>query len=180
MSIEAFDSINDYVRWPATQEQIDRLLPRWLDLAKQHNWFVQLRTTPTVLTIHKLLTVYDYAWQNNVAVESCNFLDRPEFMRISVLPPEQRAWARQNLFNWVDQHQTADTDTVINTRDPNRAHDQILQDARSYLNYLDQASDESDRLPDLVGYLKRLESNRGNSIVTYLPEYETLFRSAGY
>jgi hypothetical protein len=130
--------------------------------------------------LHELHTVYDYAWQRKIAVESCNFIDRPEFMRISVLPPEQRARARQNLSNWIDQHQTANTDSVVNTRDPNRAQDQILQDAQSYLNYLDQALDESDRLPDLVDYLKRLESSHNNSIVTYLPEYETLFRSAGY
>jgi hypothetical protein len=124
--------------------------------------------------------VYEYAWQNCIAVESCNFIDRPEFMRIGVLPKKQRNWARQRLSNWIDQHTTSNTDTVVNTRDPNRAHDQILQDAQSYLNYLDQVPDESDRLSDLVDYLKRLESGRGNSIVTHLPEYETLFRSAGY
>ena len=55
-----------------------------------------------------------------------------------------------------------------------------MQDARSYLNYLESAEDESSRLPDLVVYLKRLEASRGNSILTYLPQYEDIFRSAGY
>jgi hypothetical protein len=32
----------------------------------------------------------------------------------------------------------------------------------------------------LVKFLKILESNRNNSILTYLPQYEELFRSAGY
>jgi len=35
-------------------------------------------------------------------------------------------------------------------------------------------------LPDLVDFVKRLETSRGNSILDYLPEYEELFRSAGY
>ena len=180
MSIEATTALNDYVRWPSQINKVTRLLDRWIETGHKHNWLIQLRITPTCLTLHELHTVYDYAWQQNISVESCNFIDRPEFMRISVLPWEYRAWARQNLSNWIDRHQNANTDTVVNTRDPNRAHDQILQDAQSYLNYLDQAPDESHRLVNLVDYLKRLESSRGNSIITYLPKYETLFRSAGY
>ena len=180
MSIETMTALNDYVRWPSQIDQVTSLLDRWINAAQQHNWLVQLRITPTCLTLHELHTVYEYAWQQNISVESCNFIDRPEFMRISVLPPEQRAKARQNLSNWIDQHQTTNTDTVVNTRDPNRARDQILQDAQSYLNYLDQVTDDSNRLSGLIDYLKRLEHSRGNSILTYLPEYETLFRSAGY
>ena len=180
MSIETMTALNDYVRWPSQIDKVNDLLTRWTKTAKKHNWLVQLRITPTCLTLHELHTVYEYAWQHNIAVESCNFVDCPEFMRISVLPPEQRDDTRQKLSNWINERATLNPDTVINTRDPNRAHDQILQDARSYLNHLDQVPDESDRLPDLVSYLKRLESSRGNSILTYLPEYETLFRSAGY
>jgi MoaA/NifB/PqqE/SkfB family radical SAM enzyme len=180
MSIETMTKLNDYVRWPSRIDTVSALLDRWIKTARQHYWLVQLRITPTCLTLHELHTVYEYAWQHNVSVESCNFIDRPKFMRISVLPPEQRAWARQRLSDWIDQHQTANTEVVVNTRDPNRARDQILQDAKSYLNYLDRAPDESDRLSDLVDYLKRLESGRSNSILTYLSEYETLFRSAGY
>jgi len=180
VSIETMTVLNDYVRWPSQIDKVTALLDRWIKTGRKHNWLIQLRITPTCLTLHELHTVYDYAWQHKIAVESCNFIDRPEFMRIGVLPWEYRAWASQNLSNWIDRHQTANTDTIINTRDPNRAHDQILQDAQSYLNYLDQVPNESHRLPDLVDYLKRLESSRGNSIINYLSDYETLFRSAGY
>ena len=68
----------------------------------------------------------------------------------------------------------------MNIRDPNVAQQQIVQDLQSYVNYLKNEPDESHRLPDLVQYLKKLESNRGNSVLTYLPEYEELFRTAGY
>jgi hypothetical protein len=180
MSVETMTDLNDYVRWPSQIDQVVAFMDRWIDIAQQHNWLVQLRITPTCLTLHELHTVYDYAWQQSIAVESCNFIDRPEYMRISVLPPEQRAQARKNLSNWIDQYQTAETAEIINLRDPNQVHGQIIQDAQSYLNYLDQSPDESYRLPDLVDYLKQLDSNRGNSILTYLPEYETLFRSSGY
>jgi len=180
MSVETLTPVNDYVRYPSRQEQTQTLLDRWVALGKQQDWLIQLRITPTCLTVHELTTVYDYAWQNNISVESCNFIDNPEFFRIGVLPQEHRVVTIKTLEQWIRDHQTATTQKIINTRNPVMALAQIVQDAESYLNYLKSAEDESYRLPDLVAYLKRLESNRGNSILTYLPQYEDLFRSAGY
>jgi hypothetical protein len=180
LSVETLTAVNDYVRWPCQQDTTYQTLERWRQLGEQNNWLIQLRITPTCLTIHDLASVYDYAWNHNIAVESCNFLYEPKFMRIGVLPREQREWARERLARWVDSHQTAVDETVINTRDPNRAHDQIYQDALSYIDHLETAEDESFRLPELATYLKKLESRRGNSIINTIPEYEQILRSAGY
>jgi hypothetical protein len=180
MSVETLTPINDYVRYPSQQHRTQELLDRWVALGQQHSWLIQLRITPTCLTVHELTTVYDYAWQHSTAVESCNFIERPEFFRIGVLPKYQRDLAALTIRSWIDAHPVGKHNQIINTRDPNRAQEQIVQDARSYLNYLESAEDESSRLPDLVVYLKRLEASRGNSILTYLPQYEDIFRSAGY
>jgi len=180
MSVETLTPVNDYVRYPSQQARTRELLDRWVALGHKHNWLIQLRITPTCLTVHDLTTVYDYAWQHGTAVESCNFIDNPKFFRISVLPKHQRESAVDTLRSWIDAHPVDVHDQIVNTRDPNLAHEQIVQDAQSYLNYLESAEDESSRLPDLVAYLKRLEASRGNSVLTYLPQYENLFRSAGY
>lgn len=180
MSIETLTAVNDYVRYPSQHESTRRLLDQWVALGKQQKWLIQLRITPTCLTVHELSTVYDYAWQHNVSVESCNFLDNPKFFRISVLPQMQREQACQNLRAWLAEHPVEQGDQIINTRNPNLARQQIAQDAESYLNYLESAVDESHRLPDLVAFIKRLESSRGNCVLNYLPQYEDLFRSAGY
>jgi sulfatase maturation enzyme AslB (radical SAM superfamily) len=180
MSIETLSAVNDYVRYPSQQHRTKEILDRWVELAQQQNWLMQLRITPTCLTIHDLITVYDYAWHNNISVESCNFIDQPEFFRIGVLPEHYRTQISYKIKKWINQHQVEDNPQIINTRDPNVAQVQIVQDAVSYLNYLESVPDESYRLSDLVTYLKQLESNRGNSILTYLPQYEDLFRSAGY
>jgi hypothetical protein len=180
MSIETLTAVNDYVRYPSRQARTRQLLDQWVALGQQHKWLIQLRITPTCLTVHELSTVYDYAWQHNISVESCNFLDNPKFFRIGVLPQKQREQACENLRAWLHTHPVEHSNQIINTRDPNLARRQIAQDAESYLHYLESAADESSRLPDLVAYLKRLEASRGNSIVTYLPQYEDLFRSAGY
>ena len=85
----------------------------------------------------------------------------------------------EKMQQWIDDHQV-DSETIINIRNPNTIQAQLVQDLSSYVNYLKNEPDESYRLPELVTWLKRIESNRGNSILTYLPEYEELFRSAGY
>jgi hypothetical protein len=180
MSIETLTPVNDYVRYPSQQSQTQELLDRWIALGHKQGWLIQLRVTPTCLTVHELTTVYDYAWQQGTSVESCNFIDNPEFFRISVLPKHLRESAADILRSWINSHPIDVHDQIINTRDPNQAQQQIVQDAQSYLNYLESAADESHRLPELVAYLKRLETSRGNSILTYLPQYEDLFRSAGY
>ena len=180
MSIETLTVVNDYVRYPSNINSTIECMNRWVKLGNDNNWLIQLRITPTCLTVHELTTVYDYAWENNIAVESCNFLDDPEYMSISVLPTKYRTVAIEKITNWIDTHQTTKVSNIINTRDPNIAREQISQDAASYLNYLMNAPDHSSKLPDLVRFLKTLESNRNNSILTYLPQYEKLFRSAGY
>jgi hypothetical protein len=179
MSIEAFDAVNDYVRWPASLPQVKNTLARWQNVAKKHNWLVQFRTTPTVLTIGKLLSVYEFAWHENISVESCNFLSQTEFMQPSVLPIAQRQLVIDQMTSWIAARST-NTETIVNIRDPNMAQQQMVQDLQSYVNYLKNEADNSYRLPELVAFLKKLEANRGNSITTYLPEYEELFRTAGY
>jgi len=179
MSVESFKIVNDYVRYPVCLPTVFETMDRWLAVAQQHNWLTQFRITPTALTVGHMLGIYEYAWHHSIAVESCNFLNKPEFLRPAVLPTAYRQRIVDELQNWIDRH-PVDSGTIVNIRDPNVAQQQIVQDLQSYVNYLQAEPDQSWRLPDLVQYLKKLEASRGNSVLTYLPEYEELFRSAGY
>jgi sulfatase maturation enzyme AslB (radical SAM superfamily) len=180
LSIETLTPVNDYVRYPGKQNETFEFLERWRILSQQHGWLTQLRITPSCLTIHEVTSVYDYAWQHNLAIESCNFLTEPKFMRISVLPQHARDRARDRLLLWLADHPVETVTQIVNTRDPNLVHQQLHQDARSYVDYLDNSQDESHRLPDLITYLKQLEASRGNRILDYIPEYEQILRSHGY
>jgi organic radical activating enzyme len=181
MSIECIHPLNDYVRYGSKIEEAIKIMEQWLAVAKQQNWLVQLRITPTIFTIWHLVTVYEYAFRRKVAVESCNFLNNPEFLKSSVLPMVMRKQVIDQLETWINKNKESTlSDQVVNTRHPDFAEQQILEDAQSYVNYLKDQPDESFRLPALVDYIKLLESSRGNSILDYLPEYEELLRSAGY
>jgi hypothetical protein len=102
-------------------------------------------------------------------------------MRASVLPDSFKKTVIAKLRHWVQDHDDLDHDQkIVNTRNPNTVEPYLLQDLKSYVDYLENQPDESYRLPDLVRYIKLMEQNRDNSILTYLPEYEPILRSAGY
>jgi len=181
MSVECFHHINDYIRWPSKIDGVFMTMERWIKIGKQQNWLIQFRITPTLFTVAHIQTIYEYAYENNVGVESCNFLHNPSFMRMLVLPMDVRQNIAEKLQYWINSKKSLfSKERIINTRNPNKVKDYILQDAMSYVEYLQNGPDESSSWPALVSYLKKLESSRGNTILDYAPEYESLLRSAGY
>jgi sulfatase maturation enzyme AslB (radical SAM superfamily) len=180
MSIECVHPLNDYVRYGSQIQKTMSIMQQWITVAKANQWLIQIRITPTVLSIWHLDTIYEFASLENIAMESCNFLNDPVFMRPSVLPRGLRDIVIEKLKVVVRGWKNNSDTKIINTRDPHHAQSQMREDAVSYINYLENQPDESYRLPDLVKYLKSLEHSRGNSILQYLPEYETILRSAGY
>jgi len=180
MSVECLHSVNDYARWPSKLNTVQNCLDQWVALGQHHNWFLTIRTTPTLLSIPHLLTVYDFAWTANVSIESCNFLTDPAVLRMSVLPAQVRQTFAEKITDWIDERNIQVNTSIVNTRDPTLVKQTILKDAASYVHYLHSAPDESSALPDLVKFLKIREASRGNRILDYLPEYEQFLRAAGY
>ena len=182
LSIETLTSLNDYVRWPSKIGQVRELLDKWIHVSKNLGWLAQIRTTPTIFTVSFLDDIFEYAWENNLPVESCNFLDNPEYLRPSLLPQPFRQVAIEKLKKWIKKHdQNINTSNkIVNNRHPDTVKSYLIQDANSYITYLENEDYETDRLPDLVNYLKLIERNRNNSILDYVPEYEELLRPAGY
>jgi len=181
MSIECLHPVNDYLRWPSKINDIKIILERWIEIAKKHHWLVQLRSTPNLFSIAHLKTLYEYAFEKNIGIESCNFLYKPEFMKISLLPKDIRDNIAKELSNWIQTHADyVNEEKIINTRDPNKVREYILQDAQSYINYLNNVPEEMHLWKDLVNYIKKLESSRNNNVLDYAPEYEKFLRAAGY
>jgi sulfatase maturation enzyme AslB (radical SAM superfamily) len=179
MSIDSLTQVNDYVRYPSNIASVIGIMNQWIALSREQQWIPTIRTTPTALTAAGLLEIYKFALANQIGIESCNFLDEPKVLRMSVLPTHIREHISNQLKHWIQQHQFDQT-TVINTRNPTQVESSILQDAISYVNYLDQCPDETHLLPDMIQYLKKLDQSRTNCVLDYLPQYEELFRSAGY
>lgn len=181
LSIECLHSLNDYMRWPSQIDHVREMLDRWINHGKSMSWMMQIRPTPSCLTVCHITDLYQYALDRDVGVETCNFIERPEFFRINALPPALMQTARERLQEFLlrSGHDPAQ-EPLINTRNASNLRQQVLQDAQSYLNYLEQESHRPELVPRLVEWLRMLEARRGNSILDHVPEYEDFLRSAGY
>jgi len=184
LSVECLDPVNDYIRYGSEISTVKSMLDKWRDLSNNHTgWLVQIRTTPTLLSIEKLHTIYEYAWKNKMTVESCNFLEEPDFLRPTVLPVKYRNLAIDNLQRWIGENKNdylIDDQPIINSRHPDFVKQYLIEDAISYINYLKNGEDESYLMSDLVEYLQKLEKTRKNSILDYIPHYEPILKSFGY
>jgi hypothetical protein len=180
MSIETMCRVNDYARYPSKISKVRKLLDRWVKFGKEHNWLTQLRITPTWITVENIDEVFEYAYTNGLGVESCNFLDSPKFMRMSVLPCNLRDKAIARLETWINSKPRQNSTTIINSRHPDTLHQQALEDATSYMTYLKNAPYEPELLPELIEFLKVIEPGRNISILNYKPHYAEFLRSNGY
>ena len=180
MSIECTNRVNDYARWPSQIDSVLDILNSWRELGVNKNWIMTLRITPTPITVAHFHTVYEYALEHNLNVESCNFLHNPRFMRVTVLPVDLRENLAKNLEAWIKKQNIEQGSQVLNIRNPNFRRRAVIQDAQSYIHYLRHGPDETQRLGELVTYLRQIDNNRGISVLDYCPEYEELFRAAGY
>lgn len=179
MSIECLTPLNDYIRYPSRIEIVKENLEKWIRLANEMSWLKQIRITPSALSILHLDTVYEYAYERNITVESCNFLEEPSYFRLDILTEPLRDKVIDKLEKWISSKGSTNNEYVVNTRNPEFSKEQIIQDARSYVHYLKNQPYRND-VDGLVSFLKLLESNRKNSILDYLPEYEEFLRTAGY
>jgi sulfatase maturation enzyme AslB (radical SAM superfamily) len=181
LSIETLHSVNDYARYPSKINDIKEKLDKWVNFANTHGWLVQLRMTPTWMTIEHLDSVFEYAYINGITVESCNFLHRPAYMRMNVLPPNLRKLAIDNLEKWISSKEpTHSTSREVNTRNQYKSKQTIMEDASSYLTYLKDEEYQPELATELVEFIKKIEKNRNNSILDYMPHYEKFLRTHGY
>lgn len=181
ISIECFDALNDYIRYPSNIAQVTHNAERWIEMASKKQWLLQIRTTPTILSIPRLLSVYEFAWRHKITVESCNFLQNPRFMNVNLLGHVHRQPIIERFQKWIDSHQPIKPTAIsANVRNPETYQTVLCQDLSSYCNYLKTTPENLDEWPHLIDFIKRLERSRGNAILDYLPEYEFIFRSKGY
>jgi hypothetical protein len=181
LSIECLHPLNDYMRWPSKIQQVTSILDRWVALAKHRRWLVQLRPTPNCFTVKYISGLYQYAIDHGIGVETCNFIEDPKQMRINALPPDLMEEAKKDIRDFLMRNCfDQDRYQVINTRKPSTIQQQVLQDASSYLNYLQNESHDPELSRSLIDFLKLFENRRANSILDYSPEYEPFLRHFGY
>jgi hypothetical protein len=144
---------------------------------------IQLRPTPSLLSIWHYDELVKFQLKYKLGAESCHILDRPEWLQMSVLPHNLRQVAADKLQHVLDVNQLADVPISNNPNVRNKSlfESVLVQDVTGLISLLRSGYVDNDELRfKLVRFLHDLESKRKNSILDYLPEYEEFLRQYGY
>lgn len=180
ISMDCPTKLNDYVRYPSDISIV-------LDNINQYkllndNVQLQIRPTPTALSIYHYPELIEWLLVNDLHSEVCHFIKNPSWLQLCLLPYD----IRHNIINRIQlilakYNLPNDESIVINTRMPEFRHRTIANDAYGYINYLNTIPEATDiERMTLVSKLMAYESLRKNSILDYLPEYEEFLRRYNY
>jgi MoaA/NifB/PqqE/SkfB family radical SAM enzyme len=181
LSIETLNSVNDYIRWPSKISIVKENLNKFIQLSNDKNWFTSLRVTPNIFSILYLDEIYKFAMDNNVAVESCNFIYRPSYLKLDLLPKYLRDITVQKLKKILYEcEEEMIEELIVNIRRKEVVKNTIINDIKSVINYLETKDIDTNEYDNLVMFLKKIEDKRKNKITEYVPEYENFLRHIGY
>ena len=169
-TVETFDEINDYIRYPSKIENVREILSKWIALGKKNKWLLKMRLSPTWMTVDSIDTVFEYAYNNGIGIE-CGLMSKSTSMRINALPQPLLAQVISQFERWISSKDEID-------KSANQL--EVIGVAHHYLNYMKRAKYEPKLLHGIITFIKKLEQRRNNSIINYKPHYEEFLRLAGY
>jgi sulfatase maturation enzyme AslB (radical SAM superfamily) len=183
VSIETFDSLNDYIRYPSKIGEVKHNLDRFLALRDITSIQITLRITPSIYTIYRLDQVFEYMLANGVIAESCNILSDPTCLRIELLPDNLRKTAIAKLDQVIQRHGLVPNETIVNRRREDLVRpviSNLIFEYKQLLEAIQVPLDSEQERKNLVKFTKAFEQLHHNNILEHLPEYEEFLRSYGY
>jgi len=138
ISIEAVSNLNDKIRVGSIK--IEKIIEniRKIILYRSDNFFITLRTVPSILSIPEYDTMLDFSLDVNIPIMS-NMLSHPSYLRIENLPVDKKKELYQKFTNWLsnfDKKYNIEVINNFNDRDPNEILHATRKEAVSILNSL--------------------------------------------
>ncbi len=186
ISIESFDLINDYVRYPGKVADIKENILKFVALRDKHpdKFVLTLQSTPSILTILHLDTIFEFLLEHNIIIESCNILFKPTCFKMEYLPEHLRKLAIAKLFAVIYKHDlvppTMNTDNIRNSSIVREVISKEIFTYKTFLETYVKPDDAETERTNLVEYLHKFESLRHNSLRDYSPELATWLEEYGY
>jgi MoaA/NifB/PqqE/SkfB family radical SAM enzyme len=182
ISIESVSSLNDYIRYPSTINEVTENIHKFLELRKHSGLQVSLRITPNVFTIYELDELFEFMIDNSVVAESCNILSNPQMLRMEIMPEDIRLEISDKLTALAEKYGLQKTNHV-NVRRNDLVSEVIANVILEYKTFIDTYTvpENAESLRhQLVEFIKGFETLRNNSILDYAPRYEKFLRTYGY
>ncbi len=183
ISVEAFDPVNDYIRYPGKIKNIEANIKKFLKFKSNYkNLFCSLRITPSVLSVMNVDSVFNFMIENNITAESCNILDNPNCLRIEYLPDDLRKKSIQSIEQVIKKHQIQPTWKLVNIRSDD-THISISNTIYEYLDFLKNyktPTDVDEVRPLTARFLNGFDKLRKNNLWQYNTDLAKYLEAYGY
>ena len=184
ISVEAFDPVNDYIRYPGKIKNIETNIKSFLKFkSKYKNLFCSLRITPSVLSVMNVDSVFNFMIENNITAESCNILDNPNCLRIEYLPNDLRKKSIQSIEQVIKKHQIQPTWKLVNIRGHDTHRISISNTIYEYLDFLKNyktPTDVDEVRPLTARFLNGFDKLRKNNLWQYNTDLAKYLEAYGY
>ncbi|MDX1412711.1 MAG: twitch domain-containing radical SAM protein [Candidatus Promineifilaceae bacterium] len=175
-SIDGYDEINSFIRYPADWQRIDRNL-RFLNANSRRVGVSQLgfNTVVQVYNIFYLDQLFAYILDNLEQFDPypiLSLLETPSCFSIQILPPELKEIAAARLQAFQAQFSKRWPDRAIENES-----DQFLQHIDGVIQHM-MARDRQELIPEFVRQSQFFDRNRGQKTVEVVPELAPLLAMA--
>ena len=167
VSIDGYDEVDDYIRYPSKWDKIEQNIKKVAKWKKKLSMDLQIHATFQVLNVlnyDKLLEwVYSLGNYGFWRIPFANWVTYPNWYDCRILPTRLKNLAIERISNFIDSKK--DTDWTV-------GEEQWLGILKSNLVTLKEELDDREAIYKFQSYTKKLDINRKQHIVNYIPELE--------
>lgn len=161
----SFDSANkyesEYIRWPAKYETTESVTKRFLELKKQHNYRVFLRSTISILNVWHMPESLEWWWHNDTSenkIINPTHLTYPEYLCVTVLPKHLKEKITQKFTNYQKNCNISQ-----------------IENSLEYIKNFMNSKDDTDLLPSLKHYIESTDKYRNQDFFENYPYFSDIF-----
>ncbi len=162
-SIDGFDKVNDYIRYPSKWKLIDKNLRLLHEMQKKSLVKLSVHATVQMYNIFGLVDLFDYLQQFDI-FPFLNILNHPSKYNIRVLNKRQKDQVSSILNDWYNKNKEH-----LEKYDKERHHEKLLQ----VIKYM-YREDWNHLYKDFQSEAYTLDKLRNQKLKDYIPELERI------
>ena len=160
-SIDGFDKINDYIRYPSKWKQIESTLKSIYNYSQDPNYNISMivMTTVQMYNIFGLIDLFEYLKQYKL-FPLLNILNQPGHYNIRVLDQDKKEVVAKMLSRWFEKNKE-----WLNENDKSKFYYKFLGVIGYLLN-----KDQSHLYETFIDEARKLDHTRNQKIEDFVPE----------
>ncbi len=172
-SIEAFGSLNEYIRWPSKWEKIKSNIEKILELQKSMKIWLEIHTVFQALSILRLPELYSFLLSFEDRIPPLSYLiwlDQPAHLSPNVLPPKLRELGQQRISKFFEDNQSR----LLKGRFT-EFNEQKIQISQSHFQRLLESPFEQAQFDECLRLSLAQDKYRNQNLFEVLPEFKEFY-----